>query len=48
VGASNASRHDGALLLFSSLALSVLALASVSLLKMLMQLGRLPRARTVT
>jgi len=42
------SRHGGTLLLLSSLALGVLALASASLLGMLMQLERLPRERPVT
>jgi len=53
VGASSVAsqgpgRHDATLLLFSSLALGVLALASASLLRMLMHLERLPRERPVT
>jgi hypothetical protein len=38
-------RRDGALLLFSSLALGLLALSGMSLLGMLMQLGRAPQER---
>jgi hypothetical protein len=48
VATQRAGHHDATLLLFSSLALGVLALASASLLRMLMQLERLPRERPVT
>jgi hypothetical protein len=48
VAAQSPDHHDATLLLLSSLALGVLALASMSLLRMLMQLGRLPHGRPAT
>jgi hypothetical protein len=47
VATQGPGHHDATLLLFSSLALGMLALASASLLRMLMQLERLPRERPV-
>ena len=48
VATAGLDHHDATLLLLSSLALGILALASASLLRLLMQLERLPRGRPVT
>jgi len=48
VATAGLDHHDATLLLLSALALGILALASASLLRLLMQLERLPRGRPVT